>query len=107
MKKDQVLGIIRQVVTVVLTVFAAKWFQDGDNTQAIIAAVVGAATVIWGIADKSLKGLSAWASAGRHIVSIAAGLVFVFAPGNKILIDTIAAILAVLTALASSGANKT
>ena len=106
MNKDQILGLIRQVATVVFTVLAAKWFTNGDNAQAIVASVVGATATIWGIADKSQKGLSAWASAGRHLVSIVAGLVFAIAPGNKVLIDTIGAILAVLTALASTQANK-
>jgi uncharacterized membrane protein HdeD (DUF308 family) len=106
MKKEQILGLVRQVATIVFTVLAAKWFQDGDNAQAIVASVVGAVATIWGIVDKTSKGLSAWASAARHIVSIVAGLVFALAPGNKVLIDIIASILAVLTALSSAQANS-
>lgn len=105
MNKEQILGLVRQILTVVFTVLAAKWFQDGAITEGIIAGIIGAVATIWGIVDKSQKGLSAWASAGRHVVSVAAGLVFVFAPGNKVLIDIIAAVLAVLTALASTQAN--
>ena len=106
MNKEQILGLIRQILTVVLTVLAAKWFQDGQVTEGVIASVVGAVATIWGIIDKSQKGLSAWASAARHVVSIGAGLIFVFAPGNKVLIDIVAAVMAFLTALASTQANK-
>jgi hypothetical protein len=105
MKKEQVLGIVRPLLTALLSAFAAKYF--GEETIAAIVASVGAAIVaFWGIADKTTHGLPAWASAFRHVLAAFSGVAFVFWGDNKVVVEVITAVGAILAALSGGVANS-
>lgn len=52
MNKDQVLGIIRHVLTAVGSILVIKGYTDEVTTTAAIGAVITAVGAIWSIVDK-------------------------------------------------------
>lgn len=106
MTKEQVLGIVRPLLTAILSVFAAKWFKDEATVQAIVASVGAAIVAFWAIADKSTRGLPAWASALRHVIAAVSGVVFAIVPDNKLVVEILTALGAVLAAISGGIANK-
>lgn len=106
MKKDQVLGIVRPLLTAILSAFAAKWFQDEASVQAIVASVGAAIVAFWAIADKTTNGLNAWASAFRHVVAVASGVAFAVVPDNKVVVEILTALGTILAALSGGISNS-
>jgi len=108
MKKEQVLGIVRPLLTALLSMFAAKWFTDQSIIEGIVASVGAAIVAFWAIADKTTNGLNAWASAFRHVVAIASGVAFAVVPDNKLVVEILTAVGTILAALSGgiSNANR-
>lgn len=105
MKKEQILGAIRPVVTAVLTLLAAKYFQDGSVLEGAISSLFAATAVIWGIVDKTEKGLNPYFSAARHLFAAASGVLVALIPDSKAT-EIVGIILTALTALSGALAQK-
>lgn len=105
MNKEQILGAIRPVVTAVLTLVAAKYFQDGSVLEGAISSVFAAVAVIWGIVDKTEKGLNPYFSAARHILAAVSGVLVALIPESKAT-EIIGIVLTLLTALSGGLAQK-
>lgn len=99
MNKDQIWGLVRPILTAVLTGLAAKWFKDEATVQAIVAGVGALFFAIWAVVDKSQKGLPAYASILRHAVAIATGVVLAVIPDNKSALEWLGIIGTILAAL--------
>lgn len=106
MKKEQVLGIVRPLLTAILSAFAAKWFKDDASIQAIVASVAAAIVAFWAIFDKTSNGLNAWASAFRHVVALASGVCFAVIPDNKLVVEILTALGTILAALSGAVSNS-
>ena len=52
MNKDQVLGIIRHVLTAVGSILVIKGYTDEVTTTTAIGAIITAVGAIWSIVDK-------------------------------------------------------
>lgn len=98
MNKDQILGTIRPIVTAVLSLVAAKYFQDGSVLEGAVASLFAGVSLLWGAIDKTEKGYKVWVSVARHFFAAASGIMYALIPDNKAT-EIIALIVTALTAI--------
>lgn len=78
MKKEQILGVLRQVLTFFGAWLVARGLGDESLIQEIVGSITAVAATLWGWFDKSKRGLNVWVSLIRHLVSAVAGVLVLF-----------------------------
>lgn len=107
--KNQILGLIRQLVTMVGAILASYGMLEvgGTPLESILGFVLIAVPTIWGFIDKSNKDVSSLLSLARHGLSVLSGVLIYALPqyGNVIgiIIPSITQMLAILL---TYGANS-
>ena len=82
LSKNQILGIIRQLLTMIGAALAGYGFENiaGINWQEITGVVVTLIATVWGFVDKTNRDRNALFSVLRHAISIATGVLISISP---------------------------
>lgn len=82
LSKNQILGIIRQLLTMIGAALASYGFENiaGVNWQEIAGVTVALIATLWGFVDKTNRDKSTLFSVIRHAISIATGVLISIAP---------------------------
>lgn len=75
MNKEQILGLVRQILTFGGVYLATKGIVDSATIELVIGAILAITVTIWGWIDKSNRELSVWLSLTRHLVSAIGAIV--------------------------------
>lgn len=80
--KNQILGIIRQLLTMIGAALASYGFENiaGVNWQEIAGVTVALIATVWGFVDKTNRDKNALFSVLRHAISIATGVLISISP---------------------------
>lgn len=75
MGKDQILGLVRQVLTFLGMYLVAQGIGNEGLIVEAVGALMTVTMTIWGWVDKSNRQLSVWLSMTRHFLSALGGFI--------------------------------
>lgn len=82
LSKNQILGIIRQLLTMIGAALASYGFENiaGVNWQEIAGVALALIATVWGFIDKTDRDKNALFSVLRHAISITTGIIISISP---------------------------
>lgn len=107
MKKEQILGLIRQILTAIGGYLIAIGIGDETIVTELIGAIMFGSQTIWGWIDKSNRNLNVWYSFTRHLLSGVGGFILHYELISVELWNNIVAIIpALFSIILSQFANR-